>query len=113
MNDLEDRLNKIDKTLALPLMGKEKLIRCGQCLSGLNLTALSSKMRQALESHMSKSNYILQDYEIETWDDYDKISDADMAKLINHMAMMSAKLQALVAKKINSCKLLHHDAKMP
>jgi len=98
LSDLEERLNKIDKTLALPLMGKEKLIRCGQCLSGLNLTLLLPKVRQTLESHLLKSSQILQDYEIETWDDYDKISDADMAKLINHMAMMCAKLQTLVAK---------------
>lgn len=96
MNDLARRLNELEKVLALPLVGKEKLIRGGQCLSGLNLKLLTPTMRQVFESKLSLSNQILQRYEIATWEDYGKISASDLSALINNLQSLCSQLQTLM-----------------
>lgn len=97
MNDLARRLHELEKILASPVVGKKKLMQCGQCLSGLDLKLLTPKMRRILEKMMSSSNQILQRYDIATWDDYGKISVSDMVKLINNMQSMCVQLQTLMA----------------
>lgn len=96
MNDLRMRLALVETTLQAPLSDKDKLIGSLKKLSGLNLTPLSTVIRNALERHLASVNHILRQYDIQTWDDYDNISPQHLKKMLQGVRRLNTRLTALL-----------------
>ena len=88
MNDLLTRLLAIEEILYQSMPGKEAIISSLQKLSGLNLTILTPSIRKTLEDNLVNINQILQQYDLKTWDDYDKISIEHVRTLFSSLLLL-------------------------
>ena len=52
-----------------------------RCFKGLPLDHLPRKLQRRLDTHFDWINSILEPYALQTWDDYQKISTADLARI--------------------------------
>lgn len=48
---------------------------------GLDMTNLSPRLGKAVDTHFGSVNRILSQYDLKTWDDYQKISDDDLLNI--------------------------------
>ena len=85
MDDLIQRLENLNWVLCQSLSNKDKMILAGHTLSGLNLSVLPSAIRQLFEANLLSHNQILNQYDIKTFKDYDKIAPSDMKQLVTNM----------------------------
>ena len=51
------------------------------CFKGLPLDNLPRKLRRRIDTHFARINAILEPYALQTWDDYQKISAADLTRI--------------------------------
>ena len=51
------------------------------CFVDLPLDNLPRKLQRRIDTHFARINAILERYALQTWDDYQKISDADLARI--------------------------------
>ena len=51
------------------------------CLKGLPLDHLPAKLDRRLDKCLGRINDILEKYPLQTWDDYQKISAADLTRI--------------------------------
>jgi uncharacterized Fe-S cluster-containing MiaB family protein len=64
---------------------KDKVIKCFNATSGLEISALSSDQKNSIYKQISASNRILKQYPIKTYDDYALISDNHLNKLLKNI----------------------------
>ena len=97
MIDLSDRLIKIEKILLGPLLKKDKIINALNTLSGLYLDELTPAARKMIQSNLVSINEILRRYPIKTFDDYSKIRDRHLKKVLALIEVMSKELRTEVS----------------
>ena len=51
------------------------------CFKGLPLDHLPQKLRRRIDAHFAWINSILERYPLKTWDDYQKVSAADLTRI--------------------------------
>jgi hypothetical protein len=51
------------------------------CFKGLPLDRLSSKLERRLDRSLGRINDTLEKYPLQTWDDYQKVSAADLTRI--------------------------------
>ena len=85
MRDLTQRLAKMQLALnsKQPTHKRYQEAMCA-ATNQLVLNDLAPAMGKALEQQLVASNYILQQYPIKTFDDYQMISDQHMQKLLGY-----------------------------
>ena len=96
MEDLLKRLSQIKKELSNSRLPKYKrVVRAIKCLGGLELKNVTKDARILLEQSLSQLNRIVNGYEIQTFDDYEKISDRDINNMIQIQIKMCNEIKAL------------------
>ncbi len=68
-------LDKPDKPLW------KRTVEALTCFKGLDITHLPTRWRKRLDRKLAQINRIVARYPIETWDDYQKISAEDLARI--------------------------------
>jgi hypothetical protein len=83
MSDLLERVRK-SKTLASDgSMPKATRLSHGlRALSETNLTAMPRALREPFEANLARINHVLDGYELETFEDYAIIDDADLDRML-------------------------------
>jgi len=51
------------------------------CFKRLPLNGLSAKLRRRIDRHFGRINSVLEPYALQTWDDYQRISAADLTRI--------------------------------
>ena len=84
MSDLIHRARKAKKLVGDSSLPKWQRLPQGlQAFSGLELTGLLRKTREQLEADIASVNGIMSQYPLETDEDYEVISDADLQQALN------------------------------
>ncbi|MCP5008067.1 MAG: hypothetical protein GY941_29645 [Planctomycetes bacterium] len=79
-NDCAAKVNTIAGDKTLPLWRKGRLV--SGAYVGLALEGLQSKHRRKIISGFSKVNAVLANYKLDSFDDYENISDEDLYEII-------------------------------
>ena len=79
-------VERIAKDRSLPLW--EKAHRVGSAYTTVALEGLRSKHRHKIFRHIAEVNAILQKYMPETFEDYQRMDEADLKELINRFRAM-------------------------
>jgi iron uptake system EfeUOB component EfeO/EfeM len=66
----------------------KRIIKSLKAFQGLDLGAISSDERSAIEGNIVKMNAVLEKYDLETFADYKKMSDTDLNLLIKNQAAL-------------------------
>ena len=83
MSDLIQRAQKARTLASDPSLPKwQRLEQSLQAFSGLVLTGLAEAVRQPLEADLAGVNRVLAEYELEATEDYDRITDADLQRML-------------------------------
>ena len=93
MDDLLDRSIMIRVILLSNDSKKDKVIDALSQLSGLELNAVRSSVKRAIERQVRKVNAILQAYSIKTFEDYDRISEEDLDLLLSFFSKLCADVE--------------------
>ncbi|GAA4648787.1 hypothetical protein GCM10023116_10600 [Kistimonas scapharcae] len=83
VSDIEIRLKRSMRALLDSQSPKHKRLAKGiKAYNKLDLNSITAEVRSLIESTMASSNDILGKYDIETFDDYRKISNSDLNFMI-------------------------------
>lgn len=93
MNDLKNRAREVFLHLSDDkLQFGEKIKNSLTSLSGLELTDIPVKNKKWLLGELGKINAIFSKYNIETFQDYEKIASTDRKKMLNILFAMCMKI---------------------
>lgn len=96
MSDLLDRARKAKAIIndeAFPMA--RRATSALRSFSGFGLSGLPVDIRSTLESHLADVNRILANYDLETMDDYVKITDDDLSEMLGIIDSMVTQLEEL------------------
>jgi len=99
-NDLLNRTAAIENIMSQPSSNKSKTARSLQQFSGLPLSDLSPDIRNKLESELLKVNQIMSHYDINTVDDFGKITRIDLKKLVMIICTLCKDLNKMVITEV-------------
>jgi hypothetical protein len=97
MLDLSARLVEMEKILLGTLLKKDKIISALRTLSGMYLDELTPSVRKIIESNLVSINVILMRYPIKTFEDYSKIRERHLKKILTLIEAMCQELRAEVS----------------
>ena len=93
MDDLLDRIIMIRVIFLGNDSKKDKAIDAFTQLSGLELSAVRSSVKRAIERQVCKINAMLRAYSIKTFEDYDRISEEDLDLLLSFFSKLCADVE--------------------
>ena len=83
----KDFAHHLGKAMGAFSEADDPLWKCTQnglmAFKGLDMTHLPSRLGEAVDTRFGAVNRILSQYDLKSWDDYQKISDADLLKIQN------------------------------
>jgi hypothetical protein len=92
MSDLIQRAQKAKILAANPSVPKWQRLHQGlQAFSGLQLSELPEAVEEQLEADLARVNRVLAQYPIETEEDYEDISDADLQQMLDTVDMAASR----------------------
>ncbi len=82
---INELMVKIAITLEETISKKDKVIKCFNTISGLEISALRSGQQSSIKKQILLINGVLQQYPIKTHEDYSLISDYHLNKLLKNI----------------------------
>lgn len=93
VNEIQIRINSVIKVLASDLLKVDKFKEVSTSFSGMDITHFTDKQKQHVYKYIITANKIMARYPtIETHDDYNIITDADLNKLLKNVQQFCLKL---------------------
>ena len=116
MSDLIHRAQKSQRLIADSSLPKWQRLKQGlQAFSGLELTELSKKTRDQLEADLAGINSMFSWYQLETWEDYETVSDTELQEALYTVGIttsnaINAELDRIVAELDDGIEKLPENA---
>ncbi len=96
MSDLELRVKRSLRALLDSTSPRYKrIVKALKAFQGLDLGEISAEQRTAIEGNMIKLNSVLEKYDLETFADYKKMSDADLNTLIKNQISLCNEMKSI------------------
>ncbi len=96
MSDLELRVKRSLRALLDSTSPRYKrIVKALKAFQGLDLGEISAEERSAIEGNMIKLNSVLENYDLETFADYKKMSDADLSTLIKNQISLCNEIKLI------------------
>ena len=96
MSDLELRVKRSLRALLDSTSPRYKrIVKALKAFQGLDLGEISAEERTAIEGNMIKLNSVLEKYDLETFADYKKMSDADLNTLIKNQISLCNEIKSI------------------
>ncbi|MCP4486145.1 MAG: hypothetical protein GY820_02325 [Gammaproteobacteria bacterium] len=96
MSDLELRVKRSLRALLDSTSPRYKrIVKALKAFQGLDLGEISAEERSAIEGNMIKLNSVLENYDLGTFADYKKMSDADLNTLIKNQISLCNEIKLI------------------